>query len=116
MKLAIVILVILLLGSNAFWIYQIIDQSITLSYRDQRVYELDATTRQLVDTLMDVGETVPRGEMIEIATRHTQVEAFDKDGCTWVGWIGFRFNASNELVYVSAQASAEEDDLCAPEL
>lgn len=39
---------------------------------------------------------------------------YDKDGCTWVGWLGFKFNLSGKLVFVSPSWSSSEKDPCYP--
>jgi len=114
MKLIIAALVSLLVGTNAFWIYQAVDSGISTSYRDQNIFELNETATQLALTLTDVGETMPRTEFINIASKHTKFEPFEKDGCIWVGWIGLKFNEEDKLIYVSPEAANQADGLCAP--
>ena len=114
MKIAIVILSVLLLASNAFWLYQVIDTGITLSYRDQQTYELEETRKQLMVIFPEVAKHATKEEIIAAASKHTDLEVFEKEGCTWVGWLGFKFDESNKLKSVSPSWSYGEKDPCYP--
>ncbi len=116
MKLTIATLVLLLVGTNLFWFYQVVDSGVTISYRDQNIFELNETATQLATTLTEIGESIPKGEFIDIASRHTNLEPFEKHGCIWVGWIGLKFNEEGQLIYVSPEALSLEEDFCAPAL
>ncbi len=116
MKLTIAVLVLLLVGTNAFWFYQIIDNGVSISYRDQNIFELNKTTAQLALTLTEIGGSIPKDEFISIASRYTKFDPFEKDGCIWVGWLGLKFNEDGRLLYISPEASNEEGSLCAPAL
>ena len=60
MKKIIIILVILLILSNGYWVFQLIDQGITQSYRDQQVYELEETRKQLMHMMPKMAENLPK--------------------------------------------------------
>ena len=114
MKTAIIILVVLLLASNAFWLYQVVDSGVTLSYRDQQTYELEETRKQLMATFPEVASKVTKEEIIAAASKYTDQEIFEKDGCTWVGWLGFKFDENNKLKSVSPSWLYGEKDPCYP--
>lgn len=114
MKMTIAILVVLLLASNAFWLYQVVDTGVTLSYRDQQTYELEETRRQLMATFPEVAKHATKEEIIAAASKHTDQEVYEKEGCTWVGWLGFKFGESNKLKSVSPSWSYGEKDPCYP--
>ena len=114
MKTTIVILSILLLASNAFWLYQLIDSGVTLSYRDQQTYELEETRKQLMATLPVAAKKATKKEIVTAASKFTDQEAFEKDGCTWVGWLGFKFDENNKLKSVSPSWSYGKKDPCYP--
>ena len=112
MKWSIAILCLLLLATNGFWFYHAIDQGVTNSYRDSQIYELRETNNQLMAMLPEVASHTPKPDLVTIAQKHTQLEAFEKDGCFWVGWLGFKFDSNNYLSYVSPIASYGEHNPC----
>ena len=87
MKWIVAVLVVLLLATNAIWLFGIIDQSVTLSYRDQQVYELEETRKQLMAVFPELAKELSKEEVISIVTKTTNQEAFEKEGCIWSGWI-----------------------------
>lgn len=116
MKKAIVALTILLLGSNAFWIYKLFEAGATASYRNRQIYELEETTKQLMNVLLKMAKSYTKKEIIKLAEKHSNEKAFDKDGCSWVGWIGLKFNKKGQLQSVSPSWSYKEKDPCYPAL
>jgi len=114
MKVAIVILSVLLLASNAFWLYQVIDTGVTLTYRDQQTYELEETRKQLMATFPEIAKKAKKDEIIAAAKKYTDQEVFEKDGCTWVGWLGFKFDENNKLKSLTPSWSYGKKDPCYP--
>lgn len=114
MKVTIIILSVLLLVSNAYWLYQVVDSGVTLSYRGQQTYELEETRKQLVATFPEVAKNVSKEEIVAAASKHTNQEVFEKEGCTWVGWLGFKFDENSKLKSVSPAWSYGEEDPCYP--
>ena len=112
MKITIAILGVLLLASNSFWFYQLLDTSTTLSYRDQQSYELEETGKQLMAILPEIAQNSTKSEVIAFASKYTDQKVFEKEGCTWVGWLGFKFNKENRLESVSPSWSYGESDPC----
>lgn len=114
MKLALFILSGLLLASNVFWFYQVADTGVTLAYRDQQTYELEETRKQLMALLPAVAINSTKDEIVDVASKFTDLEVFEKDGCTWVGWLGFKFDENNKLKSVSPSWSYGDKDPCYP--
>jgi hypothetical protein len=85
MKTAILILSILLLLSNMFWVYYVVDTGVTLSYKDQYIFELEQTRNQLSATLQGFIKDEKKEDIVKAAGKFTNQKIFDKDGCTWVG-------------------------------
>jgi hypothetical protein len=110
MKTAILILSTLLLLSNGFWVYHVVDTGVTLSYKDQTLFELEQTRNQLAATLQEVAKDEKKEDIIRAAGKFTDQEIFDKGGCTWVGWLGFKFDENNRLKSVSSTRSNGEDE------
>ena len=114
MRLTVIILSVLFIASNAFWLYQITDTRVTLLYRDQKEYGLEETRKQLMATFPEVAKNATKEEIIAAASKYTDQEVFEKEGCTWVGWLGFKFDENNKLKSVSPSWSYGEKDPCYP--
>ena len=114
MKVTILILSILLLASNAFWLLQAIDNGVTVSYRDQHIHQLEETRIQLMKMLPEASKSMAKDELVAVAKKYTNQEVFEKDGCTWVGWLGLKFDDSEKLISVSPSWSFGENDPCYP--
>jgi hypothetical protein len=114
MKIVIVILSVLLLASNAFWLYQVIDSGVTLSYREQQTYELEETRKQLMATFPETAKKATKNEIVTAASKFTDQEIFEKNGCTWIGRLGFKFDENNKLKSVSPSWSYGNNDPCYP--
>lgn len=114
MKKTIIILVILLVVSNSWWVYKSIDKDVSVYYRDKQLHELEETRKQLMNMLPEISKNQKKEKIIEIATHYSKEEMFENDGCTWVGWIGFKFNKAGELESVSPAWSYGGQDPCFP--
>ncbi|WP_018625245.1 hypothetical protein [Kangiella aquimarina] len=114
MKITISILVLALIITNVFWFYQVIDAKVTLSYRDQHIEALEETREQLMSILPDVTKNTTKEEIIKAASKYTKQQVFEKDGCTWVGKLGLKFDENNKLQSVSPLWSFGEKDPCYP--
>lgn len=107
-------LVLLLLASLVYALYAGIDTAVTLSYRDQNVYELEAVRKQLMATLPLVAEGIEKHHIVHAFERASNATASTKDGCVWVGWVGLKFSATGALEHVSPTWSYGEPDPCYP--
>lgn len=114
MKTAILILSMLLLLSNAFWLYRIVDAGVTLSYKNLRLSDLEETRKQLTATFQEIAKEKKKVDIVQAASKFTDQEVFEKDGCTWVGWLGFIFDADDTLTSVSPTWSYGDNDPCFP--
>ncbi len=56
--------------------------------------------------------TFPKQQLVAIAEKQSGEESYEKDGCTWVGLLGFKFNVSGKLIFVSPSWSPSEKDPC----
>lgn len=112
MKWIIAVLIVLLVGSNGFWLYRAIDQAITNSYREQELRQLDGTRRQLMAVLPEMAVSLNKDQVVAIASRHTEQEIYEKEGCTWVGWLGLKFNESGSLQSVAPVWSYGNENPC----
>ena len=106
------VLVVLLVVSNAFWLYNSIDTAITLSYRDQQVHELDASLTQAQQLLPVAFGSPGKESFVAAAMQILEQDSFDKDGCIWIGGLGFKFNENETLEHVSRSWSDGASDPC----
>jgi hypothetical protein len=110
-KVIITILAFLLIGSNVFWLYHSIDSSVTASYRNGEFYELRSAEAQAVRMLEKVLNGKAKAEIQTLATPFTDLEPFEKDGCLWVGWYGFKFTSENKLSGITS-IYINENSIC----
>lgn len=106
--------VLLLLGAITYLIYHSIDTAITLSYRAQQVHELEEANKQLMSSLPALAHDMSKAEVVAALKGDGNGSSFEKDGCTWVGWVGLKFSSDERLVHVSPGMSYGEPDPCFP--
>ncbi|MBI4997695.1 MAG: hypothetical protein HZC22_12535 [Rhodocyclales bacterium] len=102
MKTIFVALVALLVGSNIWWLYQTIDQAVTLSYRDQVLYE--ATNR--VSALTTIANETLRGKSKADADAMLRrlfpdETHFEKDGALNTSWLSLNISPDGKVVGVN---------------
>ena len=115
MKITSIILGLLLLLSNGWWFYKSLDTGNVLSYRDEQIHELDETRKQLMNMLPAISGKLSKQEIIKIASSQSNEEPFEEGGCTWIEWIGFKFNDNEKLQSVSPSWSYGGHDPCFPD-
>jgi len=113
-KVAVIVLGVLLAASTLLWSFQIMDAGVTITYMGQEAYDLRETQKQLMASLKELADNNTKQEILEAASRHSQVQAFEKEGYTWVGWIGFRFDAQDRLESICPVSSGGEEGSCYP--
>ena len=91
-----------LIGTNAWWAYQLIDDAVSKSYLVTSLDDNKEALEQalsLMPYLAQAGRSKP--EIIKAAQKSTPREStFEKDGVVWVGKIGLQFNESGQLTKV----------------
>jgi len=98
--LAISALMVVLLASNAFWLYKIVDERIGagLQLAEQR----EALT-QVFALIPVLAQKADRAQLVATASDATlpaNKQAFQADGYVWVGSLGLRFAGTGELIEV----------------
>lgn len=112
MKIAIIVLLILLVGTNAFWVYQALDSGVTASYRDDTINRFQKTQDQLMATIPKLAGSQEKAEIVDTFEAFTDQETFEKEGCTWVGWVGLKFGDDDRLLAVSPSWSYRQGNPC----
>ncbi|HEY7665149.1 MAG TPA: hypothetical protein VH934_18685 [Xanthobacteraceae bacterium] len=98
--LAITALVMLLLLSNAFWLYRIVDERIGAGLEAARQRE---ALRQVFALIPVLAQKADRARIVAAASDATSPpnkQALQADGYVWVGSLGLRFDGAGELVEV----------------
>jgi len=97
---AVVVLAVIVVASNGFWIFLTIDNAITTTYReDQCGLEHRALTQLLAVIPVATRPGSDRAGVIAAARGTYDPEMiFEKEGFVWVDAIGLRFDRSNRLV------------------
>ncbi|HEY0501913.1 MAG TPA: hypothetical protein VGD42_00335 [Lysobacter sp.] len=106
--------VFLLLAAAGCLGYAAIDTAVTLSYSDQVTYEERQARLQLMSALPALASGKEKAEIVAALERAGSVSAFEKDGCTCVGWVGLKFSADQRLIGASPTRSGQGDDPCDP--
>ena len=104
------VLGLLLVGSNLWWLFQTFDHAITDHYRED---QMRLTERTLDDALLFAplaAAGLERDELIAEAELLYEDESFEKDGCVWVGNLGLKFDDDQRLVHVSPNWSFVGDE------
>jgi hypothetical protein len=91
-----------LVGTNAWWVYQVFDDAVSKSHLVTSLDDNKEALEQalvLMPYLAQSGHT--KSEIINAAQKTTSRETtFERDGVVWVGKIGFQFNDKDQLVKV----------------
>ena len=102
---AVVALAILLVLSNIFWAYRLLDAGISYTYLESSFETANNAALQALAILPEVASpSVTRQSIIDAAIRaRPGSDVFEKEGFVWVGAIGLRFDENGRL----AEARAE---------
>ena len=114
MKILNLILIVLLVGTNAYWLFSIADVAVTLDYRDRHIQDLEKAHQDLVKLLPKLSQGKKKSEVVDLVSNQLSETPFEKDGCTWIGSLGFKFSNTDELDFVSKNWNSGEPDPCYP--
>jgi len=104
----------LLIATNAYWLYVSIDAGITATYRDQQLWEYGEALRETRLLLPAAQPALTKPELVGKAESISGSEAYEKDGCVWVGSLGLQFDEDERLIHVSPTWNLGESDPCFP--
>ncbi|WAC43766.1 hypothetical protein OU997_16145 [Pseudomonas sp. SL4(2022)] len=111
-RIAIITLSLLLVGTNIFWLCTTIDSAVTRTYMNQELYELNGSKTQAVGMLKIslMGKT--KDEVQSMAAKFTDLEPYEKEGCLWVGWYGFKFSESGLFIDIETGKAHTDRPVC----
>ena len=103
-RVAILVLALALVGSNAWWANRALDTGVIATYREASLREYRealAQTFAIIPVAARPGATP--AQVLEAAKRAAPgAEAFENDGFTCIGQIGLHFDENGRLVEVKA--------------
>ena len=115
-RITIIILCLLLVASNIFWLYSAIDSGVTRAYMGQQIYEADNSSDQAVGMLKKLLTGKTKSEVQALAQEFSDIESFEKEGCLWIGWYGFKFSDTDTLIDIEPKPGYSENSVCNSEL
>jgi len=101
------VLGLLLIGTTAYAFWAIVDQGITIAYRDGSVGELQRSQAFLEQVVLRITPTTTRSQLLAIV-RESDSLAFEKGGAIYAGGFGFYFDQAGKVSCVTAGYPAEE--------
>ena len=98
----IILLSVLLVGSNAWWFYRMLDAGVSYTYQGVSLEENQQALAQSLEIIKALASTDVSREKIVAAAQNARstTEPFEKEGYLWVGRLGLRFNENSQLVEV----------------
>jgi hypothetical protein len=93
-------LTVALVASNAFWLYKTVDSGVSYSYLNDSYQGARSTALQAL-AILPVATRVDssQSEVVAAAAKAGgSADTFEKDGYTWVGNIGLKFDAAGRLI------------------
>jgi len=100
---AISVLAVALVVSNAWWAYQLLDAGVSYTYQGASLEESQQALSQTLAIiyLMSSGDA-SRDQIVTAANKARSAgEPFEKNGFPWVGQLGLRFSDDGKLVEVT---------------
>ncbi|WP_347900692.1 hypothetical protein [Pseudomonas purpurea] len=108
-------LVALLVISNLFWLYVVVDTAVTRSYADQEMDVLKKANAQAVGMLKTVLEGKTKSQVELAAMKFSELEPYEKEGCLWIGWYGFKFSETGLFMNLETDESYNDNPICREE-
>jgi len=101
-KRSFIFLLIALLGSNAYWLYQSIDDGISYSYMEASATDCQRMLRVAVAVIPVVADPEStKADVISAAEEFSGAESFEKDGLIWISGLGLGFDESDRVSIAS---------------
>jgi hypothetical protein len=104
-QLGFIVLIVLLVGSNAWWAYRTLDNGITHTYLNDSMEHTSRGLNQAMAILPLVAKGAHREEIISAALQASKLDLppFEKDGYVFVGELGLKFDNTGRFVGVKTE-------------
>ena len=104
---ATIVVSLLLAATVGYAFYAIMDQGVTLAYRDAELERVQASQAFLERIVLRVTPASTRSHVLSIV-REGDSLAFEKDGAVYAGGVGFYFDGAGRLACITAGYPAEQ--------
>ena len=94
------LLAAVLVVTNAWWVYRLLDAGISYTYQDVSFKENRQALSEALAVIDVLGKNATSREQVVQAAQSAwpSTEPFEKDGYLWVGRLGLRFNEAGHLI------------------
>jgi hypothetical protein len=101
----VVVLIVLLVGTNAWWAYRTLDNGVTQTYLNDSMEHASRGFNQAVAILPLVARGANRDEIVSAARQASKLDSppFEKDGYVFVGELGLKFDSAGKFLEVKAE-------------
>jgi len=101
-KITYIVLLLALVGSNAFWVYQSIDFGISYTYMEASATDCHKMLRVAVAVIPIVADpNSGKLETVKAAEKAADAKSFEKDGLVWIDGLGLGFNELGRVIKAS---------------
>lgn len=101
---AITVLILALVGTNAFWVYAVVDCGVSGTYLQDSYQNAKSAAFQAMAVIPIASDPSASREAVIAAAVNASSwpteEPFEKDGFVWVGSIGLKFDPSGRVIEV----------------
>ena len=112
MKKTIILLSILLIASNLYWVSIYPDTETTAMEHDSEVTVRDESMMYLLELLPKISNNIKKENIISISKKLRNNEFIKKNDCYWFMNIGFKFDEKNNLINTSHKLYNFQDNEC----
>ena len=100
--LLVAVLMVALIGSNAFWLYMSADAGVSYSYMEASATENQRMLRVAVAVIPVIANPdSSKADVINAAEEFSGTDSFEKDGLVWIGGLGLGFDESDRVAIAS---------------
>ncbi|MCP4330647.1 MAG: hypothetical protein GY791_19815 [Alphaproteobacteria bacterium] len=91
-------LLVLLMASNAWWLYQAIDLAVTEKYRQAEKYEQERTTSSLIRISNELVRGYLKQDLIALLRKtHPETDLFEKEGALHIPFLSFPLDKNGRV-------------------
>jgi hypothetical protein len=107
-KALIAALAVLLIGTNAWWLYHAVDHGVTLAYRDQMLYEMANRASALSEISSHFLKGKTRAEAAALLQGLFPADQpYEKEGALHTTWLSLQLGANGTVVGIEKNATLE---------
>jgi len=99
-----VVLLIALIGTNAFWLYHSIDSGISYSYMQDSATDCQEMLQVAVAVIPVAADPdSDKSDVVDAAVDASGSESFEKSGLVWIDGFGLAFNEAERIEFATSE-------------